>query len=263
MKASEVMDVLFGFGADGDYSNTCDTLKAGNPNVEVTKAAVTMFPTVEVIKKAHEWGAQLLVVHEPTYYKHMDEHANEKIECLKRELLESTGMAVYRFHDHPHYNVPDIITTGVLNALKPEGEIVHTDLFDTTRIILSTPTSPVDFARLIEERLGIRHVRICGTRDALCTNVSVMVGSPGGIMEELCREETEILLIGEGCEWAQGEYARDAAALGYKKALLFLGHAGSERAGMEYTAELLQEKCPQLDVRYFEGGEVYTYTDSE
>ena len=261
MKAYEVMDILFGYGAQGNYDNTCDTLKAGNPEVEVTKAAVTMFPTVEVIKKAHEWGAQLLVVHEPTYYKHMDEHSDERIECEKRALLESTGMAVYRFHDHPHYNTPDIITTGVLNALKPEGEIVNTDIFDTTRIILSEPVSPVSFAKMIEERLGIRHIRICGTRDKLCTNVSVMVGSPGGVMEEFTREETEILLIGEACEWMQGEYARDADALGYKKALLILGHAGSERAGMEYTAELLKERCPQLDVRYFEGGEVYTYTD--
>ena len=64
-------------------------------------------------------------------------------------------------------------------------------------------------------------------------------------------------------EWSLGEYARDAAQLGYKKALLILGHEGSERAGMVYTADILREMYPDLEVQYFECGEVYTYTDSE
>ena len=60
-----------------------------------------------------------------------------------------------------------------------------------------------------------------------------------------------------------GEYARDAAQLGHKKALIIMGHIGSERDGMIYTAELVKEMCPDLDVRYIECGEVYTYTDSK
>ena len=59
----------------------------------------------------------------------------------------------------------------------------------------------------------------------------------------------------------QGEYARDANDLGYKKALLILGHIGSERDGMVYTSDILKEKHPELRVEYFECGEVYTYTD--
>ena len=58
-----------------------------------------------------------------------------------------------------------------------------------------------------------------------------------------------------------GEYARDAAQLGYKKAPIIMGHIGSERDGMIYVADLLKETIPELDVRYIECGEVYTYTD--
>ena len=50
--------------------------------------------------------------------------------------------------------------------------------------------------------------------------------------------------------------------MGKKKALLLLGHIGSERNGMEYTAEILKDMFPSLDIRYFDCGEVYTYTDS-
>ena len=72
MKAIEIMDELFKLANDRDYSNTCDTCKAGNPDIEVRKIAVSMFATPEVVRRAREWNAQLLIVHEPTYYNHMD-----------------------------------------------------------------------------------------------------------------------------------------------------------------------------------------------
>ena len=70
-----------------------------------------------------------------------------------------------------------------------------------------------------------------------------------------------MVLTGEACEWNLAEYARDCAQLGYKKALIIMGHIGSERDGMVYTADLLKDMHPELDVQYFECGEVYTYTD--
>ena len=54
MKAYEVMNLLYGYGAEADYSNTCDTLKAGDPENEVTKVAVAMFGTLGVVKAAKE-----------------------------------------------------------------------------------------------------------------------------------------------------------------------------------------------------------------
>ena len=71
----------------------------------------------------------------------------------------------------------------------------------------------------------------------------------------------DVVLTGEACEWRLGEYARDAAQLGFAKAMLILGHCGSERDGMRYIAGLLKDAVPALDVRYFESGEVYTYCE--
>ena len=264
MKAYQVMEKLFEYGAGGNYANTCDTLKAGDPNVEVTKVAVSMFATIEVVKQAKKWGAQLLIVHEPTYDDHMDRHTDEKLQCEKRAFLESSGIAIYRFHDHPHYNYPDIIGTGMMNQMALPGQIEYSkEVFDLVRVKLEKPMTAVEFARLMEQRLNIKHLRICGTRDVPCTNISCMFGTPGGVFEELQRPETEILLVGEACEWALGEYARDANDLGHTKALIIMGHIGSERDGMVYTAQLVPEKCPGLEAKYFECGEVYTYTDSE
>ena len=262
MKAYEIMEDLFSLSKPLWSDRTCDTIKAGDPNVEVTKVAVSMFATVDIVRQAKDWGAQLLIVHEPTYYNHWDEHTDDYFEMEKRRIIEQSGLTIYRFHDHPHCTDPDIITTGEIKHLGLDCTLEKTDVFDLTRLHLATPMTPRQLARHIENTLGIAHVRIAGAADEPCTSLSLMVGTPGGLEQELLRPDTEIILTGEICEWALGEHVRDAAQMGYRKAILVLGHIGSERDGMKYTAQILKERQSHLDVRYFEGGEVYTYSDS-
>lgn len=59
-----------------------------------------MFATPDVVRKAKETGAQLLVVHEPTYFNHWDEHSDEPFEVEKRRLIEESGITIYRYHDY-------------------------------------------------------------------------------------------------------------------------------------------------------------------
>lgn len=264
MKVNEIMNDLFSLAYKQDFPDTCDTCKAGDPEREVEKAAVTMFATPEVIRQAAAWGAQLLITHEPTYHTIEDVASDETVDREKRELLERSGMVLFRFHDHPHYSSPDLISAGELERLGLEGEMEYTEFFDCSRLHLKNPMTPVQLAGIIEKRLGIRHPRICGVRDVPCQVITGMFGAPGnsGVLEELQRKESEIVLVGETCEWLVGEYVRDAAQLGLKKALIILGHVGSERDGMEYIARLLKKRQPGLDVKYFDCGEVYTYGDT-
>lgn len=261
MKAYEIMADLFSLAGPLFGERTCDTLKAGDPNAEVTKVAVSMFATVDIVRQAKEWGAELLIVHEPTYYNHWDDHSDDYFEVEKRRLIEQSGLTIYRFHDHPHCSDPDIITAGEIQYLGLDCAITPSDDPYPTRLRLTNPMTPRQLAKHIEEKLGIAHVRIAGAADVPCASVSLMVGTPGGLETELLRPETEIILTGEICEWALGEHVRDAAQLGYRKAILVLGHIGSERDGMKYAAQILKERQPHLDVRYFECGEVYTYSD--
>ena len=261
MKANEIMNELFALAREYEIKNTCDTCKAGDPEREVSRVGVTMFPTPDVIRAAAEWGAELLIVHEPAYYNHMDVHSDEVQECEKRRLIDDTGMTVFRFHDHPHTTDPDMISQGQFNRFGLSGRVDNRGGKYPARLYLENPMTPLEVAKLIEERCGIKHVRICGTRDLPCSEISGMFGSPSGTFDELKSDECEIMLIGEVCEWRDCEYARDAAQLGRKKAILILGHVGSERDGMVYMAEVLRNMHPELEVKYFESGEVYTYTD--
>ena len=40
-----------------------------------------------------------------------------------------------------------------------------------------------------------------------------------------------------------------------------MGHIGSERDGMKYLTKLLKDRFNDLDIKYFDCEEVYSYTD--
>lgn len=242
--------------------NGTDTLKCGSWDKEVNNVAVTMLATVDVIEKAIEWGADLIITHEPTFYDHMDKiFENDMVSDKKMKLIDSSGISIIRFHDYMHGCEPDMIGQGEFYYLGLEGEYVKGNQFAVNRFNCKNEITPVELAELMEEQLGIKHIRICGARDVKCTKISACFGTPGGVFEELRDDDVEIVLTGEACEWSLGEYARDAAALGYKKALLIMGHIGSERDGMKYLTKLLKEEFRDLEIKYFDCGEVYSYTN--
>ena len=258
MKAKELMAELFQW-ADADishYEKTCDTLKAGDPDRELHRVAVAMFGTVDIIRQAHAWGADLLLVHEPLFYNHWDEAFPAPVAEAKEKLLRDSGMTVYRYHDHPHYRQPDMICAGELEFLGLTGKFENR-AWAVNRITLDVPITPAQLVRRMHRKLHIDHPRLAGAADLPMTKISLCFGTPGGVFEELQDSEIEMVLTGEACEWALAEYARDAAALGFRKALIVMGHIGSERDGMRLLTDYLQEKYPVFTVRYFECGEVY------
>ena len=253
MKAFEIMQWLYSL-TPKQIENTQDVIKAGDKNKEVEKIAVTMFATAKVIKQAHEWGADLLITHEPLYYNHCDEHSDEQVESEKRAFLNQTGITVYRYHDYSHYLLPDVICKGVLDKVNFNANVSY-DGFDLARITLNQPTTGKNVAKLLKEKLNLKNLRICGDCDFETKNLSFVAGANG--WGDLKNFDNYIFIMGEICEWACAEYVRDAVELGHKKALIILGHIGSEREGMNLTAKMLKEQYPSISVKYFETEEAF------
>ena len=259
MKAKELFEeIIKGGNAD---MKTCDTLKAGNPNKELNKVAVTMFATVETVKRAKAWGADMLIVHEPTYYDHFEEIDDLPVVLAKRKLIEESGITIYRFHDYMHDREIDQIPEGEIYYLGLKGRVEKTPYSASYLFTADEPTTALELANKMENELGIKRVRIAGTRDKKSTKIALCFGTPGGVFELLCDESIEIVLTGEACEWKLAEYARDADALGINKSLIVMGHIGSERDGMRLLAKRLSEKHTEFETCYIECGEVYTYTE--
>ena len=240
---------------------TCDTVKSGGEDRELHKVAVTMFATVDLVKEVSEWGADMLIVHEPTYYDHLENMAKTPVTDAKREFIEKSGLVIYRYHDHMHTKPNDEITEGEVHYLGLKGKIEKTPYYASYIMTLDEPISALDIAKLMESELGIKHVKIAGARECKAKCIALCFGTPGGVFNLLCDEKIDMLLVGEACEWQVAEYARDAAALGFNKSLIVMGHIGSERDGMRLLTERLAAAHTDIEFKYFECGEVYSYTD--
>ncbi len=276
MKIAEFMQEVFDWTdpVREHYDVTCDTLKAGNPDAELgDKVAVAMFATPDVIRSAAEWGAKLLIVHEPVFYDHWDsmdtfrEQTGFKRMILdkKLELIEKSGLTIFRYHDHPHKRVPDMISEGECKYFGLKGIWQQGKHYAVNHFVLDTPATVKNIVQILEKHLNIARVRICGYAedDFMVQTIGLNFGTPGHLEDSL--EKCDIVLTGEISEWMQGEFVRDCVGLGYKKAVLVLGHCCSERDGMRLLAELIpqqeQWKHLNLSVRYFESGDAYTFAD--
>ena len=259
MKAIELINEINEGGFAPEI--TCDTIKSGNPEKELSRVGVCMFATVEVVKRAKEMGLDMLIVHEPTYYDHMDVKENNAVTKAKEKLINESGIVIYRYHDHMHHRKKDQITEGEIHYLGLDGTLEMTQYSASYVLKLNEPITALELAQRMEKELNIKHVRIAGARDRRATRIAACFGTPGGVYELLTGDDVEIVLTGEACEWKLSEYARDANALGMNKSLIVMGHIPSERDGMRLLAERLKKKHPELDIQYIESGEVYTYTD--
>lgn len=266
MKACELMKNLIHLAQEA-IDPTCDTLKAGDPDKKVHKVATCFVPTPKVMREAAAWGADMLITHEPTFcgVDNWDPAGKSEIECAMADLITGTGITVYRFHDHAHGMAQDLIHKGFIKAMGiPCDLTAYTSYaFAVRRYDLPEPITARSMAKRVEEMLDVKHVRIVGTTDVPMTKLVLCLGATDAGYVALKDTDAEMALVGETTEWLGCEFVRNADQLGYHKSILILGHAGSERNGMQYLAEYIHELYPDIITKYLESGEVYTYSDSD
>ena len=92
-----------------------------------------------------------------------------------------------------------------------------------------------------------------------CSKVAMAPGAPPAIaqMRGLRRDDVEVLVTGESRQWETVEYARDAIALGKHKALILVGHAASEEAGMQHMAQWLAGFVDEVPIEFVPAGDPF------
>lgn len=256
----QVMDMILKTIPNAPFPKTVDTLKSGKASQQVTGIVSTMFATTEVIEKAIAAGANFIIVHEPTFYNHLDETewlANDPVFQKKHELLEKNKIALWRFHDYWHSHRPDGIQKGMLSAL---GWEKYADAND--QHILTLPSTTL--AQLVSHaktKLGIQQVRIVGDMKQSCQRVLLLPGAPGGRNQIMAiqKAKPDVVLCGEISEWETPEYVRDARQQGQKISLVVLGHIASEAGGMEWLVSWLKPQLPGIKISYIPSGNPFMY----
>jgi putative NIF3 family GTP cyclohydrolase 1 type 2 len=250
LTVQQIIDIILKNYQGEPIRNTNDTIKAGSADLIVSGVVTTMFPTVEVIKKAHNIGANFLIVHEPTYYNGSDNKnlvANNTQVQLKEELLHKLNMCIWRFHDYAHAMRPDFVSYGVARSVD------WLKYYDMNSPILNIPEMSLkSLIKTFKKGLHINHLRYIGKDDKPCKKVALLPGAWGGQrqMSVLINHKPDVLIVGEAVEWETVEFVRDCQSLGHEAAMIVLGHSVSEEPGMLYFSEWLKTKVSQLRITH-------------
>jgi len=238
---------------------TVDTFKTGNPADVVTGIAVSMFADMETLRKAVAQNCNLIIVHEPTFYNHLDKTEQLKdnpVYQKKLEYIQQHKLIIFRFHDHWHKTVPDGIYVGMVDKLGWKA-----NQLDKSMLFFKFDEQTVGgFAQKLQAKLKGSQLRIVGDPLMRFTNVALAVGAPGSQshINLLSGDFTELLVAGEAPEWETYQYVLDASMLGMKKAAIFTGHIPSEEAGMEYCAAWMKTFIKDTPIIFIENGPAYS-----
>ncbi len=237
---------------------TVDTFKGGSGEMKVTGVATTFLANMDVLKKAKAKGLNLIITHEPTFYDHRDNterYGNDPIVKAKQQYIKDNDLIVWRFHDHWHRTSPDGIYKGMtaklqLDQYSRDGSQYD---YDIPKISLK------DLGSKLEKLFDQSTIRVVGDLDMEVSQVSLVLGAAGANaqIKSLQRDDVEVVIVGEVPEWETVEYIRDATSLGHKKALILLGHANSEEAGMEYCAEWLKTFIKDVPIEFIPAGDPF------
>jgi hypothetical protein len=75
LTAAEMMQRVITATGAKPPADTVDTLKAGDPNTVVTGIATTFMDTYSALEQAVASHKNLVIMHEPTFYNHLDDLA--------------------------------------------------------------------------------------------------------------------------------------------------------------------------------------------
>jgi len=262
LTVKQLIDILLSENPNAPLPRTVDQLRTGSMDQPVTGIVTTMFPTIQVINKTIQAGANFILAHETPFFNNDDQTdwlKDDDVYRYKIDLLNKHQIAIFRFHDYWHSHKPDGIIWGNMIKL---GWDKYYDLAANQRMVtLPQPVSLASVVALVKHKLAIPQVRVIGNLRDDCQNVYLAFGymDSRAQIAAIQKLKPDLILSGETREWETVEHVRDGLAMGQHTKLIVLSHAVSEDAGMEYAANWLQPKVPGVKVTHVASDTPFRY----
>jgi len=258
-----------------DENKTRDKVLYGKSDVECTGIVTTIYASVDVIRKAHELGANLIICHEALLWNHGD-HQEWLIESQnntyleKAKLMDDYGITVWRFHDYIHSGIKhgdgyiDGIFYGLAQELGWDSAVLKEELMSA--LYLECPKTT---ARAIGEQLvktfNLNGLKCVGNLDAKVNKILVCGhvmegGASNELIEKVDKENINLLIPLELIDFTLTEYVKDSAELGKDICILAPGHFNIEEPGMKYMEKWLDKALPvKIPFKYVQAGDMYEF----
>lgn len=232
-------------------------LQAGRFDKEVKKVYIALDATGEVIEKAKEKGADLILTHHPLLFDGI-KHVTDRDFTGKRilEIIRS-DMALYAMHTN--FDVAAMADAAadllcmqeqdILMVTGEDGRGPH-GIGKTGRA--TVPMTLRETAEAVKKAFRIPRVRFYGDPDAETKVWAVLPGSGKGEIDLALAAGADVMITGDINHHA----GIDAVEKGI--AVIDAGHYGVEKLFVPYMAGWLKDRFPDLEVFLQEEKEYFT-----
>lgn len=278
MKISEVVTKMKAYhkgivnGNPIDEEQTRDKILYGNPDQECTGIVTTCWASVDVIHQAKELGANLIICHEALFWNRGDRtdwlmEQGNKTFLAKKQLLDDTGIVVWRDHDYIHSGIPmnggyvDGIFHGIMKELGWEDYLIS----DPARpMLFEMPlTTAEEVGKQWMNRFDLNGIKVVGDLNTPVKKVQIAGHIMGGDNDKITvidQENIDLLISLELIDYTVSEYIRDSGMLNIPKAILAVGHFNCEEPGMKYMVNYIEEALGEkIDCHYVPSGDMYNF----
>lgn len=247
-----IREYLLTHSAWVNREKTVDTIKFGDPDKVVKKAAVCWYASIETLRKAYEAGCDLVITHEPTFWEHAASEQAWRAKgpgMAKCALLEQSGMTVLRVHD-TWDQWPEVGIRDSWAAFLKLGTCVYTSKETRYYGVYEVQEQTLRmFAQHVANcilPLGEDSAQVIGDPNRRIKKVAIGVGC--ATPEEDCIQAGADVVIccydGAGY-WNLRERLHESGA-----AVITLEHGSTEMPGLENLAGHLREVYPQVEFVY-------------
>lgn len=256
MTAQQLNDLLRSL-VDKLPEKSVDRVIYGDPNATVRSVAVAWMPYSRTVIEAADLGANVMVVHEPTFYNRWDLDADpiapEQVAAKKR-LLDARGITVLRCHDvwdaMPDIGIP-FAWGEFLGLGQPISSVRHYNVY---RIPSTAAAAVVQQIAARTATLGQDTVAFYGDPDRPVSTIGLGTGCISdpfaiyGLGADLAISVDDVMRA-----WEAGEWCRDTG-----NPLVVVNHCVSEEPGMATLAQFLKEHLGGIPVTHIHQGLTYT-----
>ena len=253
-----------------DAKTTRDQILFGDPHQECTGIVTCIYPSIDVLRKAAQLKANLVISHESLFWNHGDQQAwlqDNAVYEQKKALMVEHAICVWRDHDYMHAGLDwqgrkvDGIFYGFLRQMGWE-HLVQGEIGFPLRLTIPL-MSARNLAQQLTERLHLKGIKCLGNTEGMAHELYIpshINGRDNDKITKIENENIDTVLAMECIDYTVGIYVNDAAELGENKRIYAIGHFNMEEPGMRwFSEEYLPTLFPSLPIYFVQVADLYTY----
>ncbi len=231
-------------------------LLVGDEDQEIRTVLVALDVTDAAVDQAIKMGADLIVTHHPLIFHALDRVTKDDFTGRRVRALIQHDISYFAMHTNF-----DIVKMADLNAREldlKDARVLETvgedqgGEYGFGRIgQLKEPLTLAAFADRVKQQYRLPGIRVYGDPDRIIQTAAVASGSGKSSIPDAIQKGADVIVTGD----ADYHTAIDANAQGL--ALIDAGHYGTEFGFIFYTAQMMQDLFPDLDIKTAEIAQPY------